>query len=148
MLAVYKRFWRLWFNNEEKDTRLQFWLPFVINSVLIGLLFYSLIWIEKLENNILFLPLFLLLLLLIGYPIMSSAIRRINDVGKDNKYYKAASRFYMIAFGLIVLVNVLKYFFNIVLIFDTQYLIEIFFAIIIVLFFIYALLPSNYFTKK
>lgn len=149
MLETYKRFWLLSFNNEEKDNRFQFWMPFFINIALLLLLFYSLRFIERVNFNIIFLPILILLFFIIGYPIMSSAMRRINDVGKDNIYYKNAVRLYKLAIGIICLIILTKYLMSFELFsMDTGLMATIFFSVVIILFFIYALLPSNYFHKK
>ncbi|WP_414043873.1 hypothetical protein [Macrococcus animalis] len=149
MLETYKRFWLLTFDNEEKDNRLQFWMPFFINLALLFLLIYSLRWIERVNFNIIFLPILILLLFIIGYPIMSSAMRRINDVGKDNLYYKNAARLYRLVVGIICLIFFAKYLMKFELLsMDTGLIATIFFSVVIIIFFIYALLPSNYFHKK
>lgn len=149
MLDTYKRFWSLTFNNEERDNRYQFWVPFFINLLLLILLVYSLRWIERINFNIIFLPILIFSFLLIGYPVMSSAMRRVNDVGKDNSVYKNVTRLYRILLGILCLIIAVKYFLKFELFpTDIGLMSTIFITSFVIIFLCYALLPTNYFDRN
>ncbi|MGK0577707.1 hypothetical protein [Macrococcus capreoli] len=149
MISTYKRFWALSLNTSEKDNRVQFGLPLIINIGLLILLMYAINWIEKINYNIIFLPIIILLFLILIYPVLSSAMRRINDVGKDNVYYAFALQMYKVVLGLLVVLLLIKIFFSIdLLIVDSSMLCTLFFTIMMLLVLLYALLPSNYFKQS
>ncbi|ATD31084.1 DUF805 domain-containing protein [Macrococcoides bohemicum] len=149
MLDTYKRFWSLTFNNEERDNRYQFWVPFLLNIALLFLLTFSIRWIEKIEYNILFLPVIIILFLVLSMPMLSAVTRRINDVGKDNQYYKYAMGIWKIFIGIMCIIILAKYVFEIKFnLLESELFINTYFAIFIIAFVCYALLPTNYFNKN
>lgn len=148
MLHTYKRFWSLTFNNEEKDNRFQFWVPSLLNVCLLFLLTFSIRWIEKIEYNILFLPVIIILFLILSMPIISAVTRRVNDVGKDNQYYKYAQGTWKLFIGIMCIIILAKYVFEIKFnLLESELFINTYFAIVISALVCYSLLPTNYFSR-
>lgn len=147
MLDTYKRFWMLINDYDSKDTRYQFWFSMVINIILLGFIFYFFLLSERIEYNIFIFIIIVYLILM--WAMLSSVIRRINDVGKDNIIMMWAIRVAKIFIAIGCLLLAMKYFLH----FDiipggTSTIFNGFYPLVIIFVLLYALLPSNYFSSR
>ncbi len=109
-MQSYLRFIKHAFYLDSKDSRQQFWLPFLIQMFICIVILLPLIKAEEGENILGTLLFVMIVMPVVLIPIYSAIQRRMLDVGKESKLYKYFNIFYLV-FGIVIMIYGLLYFF-------------------------------------
>lgn len=147
MGETYRRFWNLTFENDERDTRFQFWSSMLIQFVILVVYtsIFAFLFVNRFLLSLVWLLLFLVGLMIIIWPTASAAMRRVNDVGINSSLFKSMRFLYSILLLGGALIYLLKIFFNIKLLEISHfnaYMMMVFSSYIIFILW-YCTLPSN-----
>ncbi|TDM48465.1 DUF805 domain-containing protein [Macrococcoides goetzii] len=147
MMQSYLRFIKHAFDFDSKDSRQQFWLPFLIQMFICIVIFLPLIKAEEGENILGTLLFVMIVMPVVLIPIYSAIQRRMLDVGKESKLYKYFNIFYLV-FGIVIMIYGLLYFFSDIKLFKDEIILPIIFLFFVLRFIFllyYCALPTNKF---
>lgn len=149
MGEAYRRFWNLTFENDERDTRFQFWSSMLIQFVILVVYtsIFAFLFANRFILSFVWLLVFLIVLMVIIWPTASAAMRRVNDVGHDSLLFKRVKFLYSILVITGAIIYALRLFFNIKLLgvnYFNTYMMLVFSSYILFILW-YCTLPSNRF---